>query len=263
MGRAKVEVRRSARLPRGPVPVPEDQRQPAGRGVLAHAVTAPLPLAVAPRVAVLLGCGAHGHRISFHIGAGLIPHGPPGCGGGSGDRLPSQPSLLGLDVVDSRPPHRPSSPPAQTRRTLPPVRALSSSGGGESNDSLGGTRVAATRPRVMGKRWLWRAGAPLVGIWLALLVALVATAGGAEAAATTRSAPFTVDTNLTLASGFNADELNTFVKKYEASSPLAKYGTYFVQAEQKSGVNAQGLLAIAINPTVWGTARAEKDNTLF
>lgn len=115
----------------------------------------------------------------------------------------------------------------------------------------------------MGKRWLWRAGAPLVGIWLALLVALVATAGGAEAAATTRSAPFTVDTNLTLASGFNADELNAFVKKYEASSPLAKYGTYFVQAEQKSGVNAQGLLAIAINQTVWGTAGAAKDNNFF
>lgn len=115
----------------------------------------------------------------------------------------------------------------------------------------------------MGKRWLWRTGAPVVGVWLTLLVALVASAGGAQAAATTRSAPFTVETNLKLASGFNADELNAFVKKYEASSPLAKYGTYFVQAEQKSGVNAQGLLAIAINQTAWGTAGAAKDNNFY
>jgi hypothetical protein len=102
-----------------------------------------------------------------------------------------------------------------------------------------------------------------VGVCLALLLAQVAFAGGAEAAATTRSAPFTVDTNLKLASGFTADELNAFVKKYEASSPLAKYGTYFVQAEQKSNVNAQGLLAIAINQTAWGTAGAATDNNFF
>lgn len=123
--------------------------------------------------------------------------------------------------------------------------------------------MAATRPRVGGNGWLRRFGVPVVGVWLALLVALVASAGGAQAAATTRAAPFTVETNLKLASGFNADELNAFVKKYEASSPLAKYGTYFVQAEQKSGVNAQALLAIAINQTSWGTAGAAKQNNFF
>jgi hypothetical protein len=123
--------------------------------------------------------------------------------------------------------------------------------------------VAATMPVAWAKGRLWRVGAPVVGIWLALTVALVASADSAQAAATTRNQPFTVDTSLKSASGFSATELDAFVKKYEASSPLAKYGTYFIQAEQKSNVNAQGLLAIAINQTSWGTAGAAKDNNFF
>jgi len=63
---------------------------------------------------------------------------------------------------------------------------------------------------------------------------------------------FTVDTVLTRPSGLNAAQLDAFVMAHEPESPFVGDGVFFVEAEQRYGVNAQYLLSHAILESDWG-----------
>lgn len=75
---------------------------------------------------------------------------------------------------------------------------------------------------------------------------------GGPVGSPTHGAPFTVDTVLTRPSGLTAAQLDAFVVAHQPDSPLAMDGTFFIEAEQRYGVNAQYLLAHAVLESDWG-----------
>ncbi|MGH7920709.1 MAG: hypothetical protein ACREQM_12315, partial [Candidatus Dormibacteraceae bacterium] len=76
----------------------------------------------------------------------------------------------------------------------------------------------------------------------------------AQAAATpTRDTTFTVHTDLVQPSGYTAAELDAWIAKAHRGSPLAADGSSFALAESQTGITAQGLIALAIVQTAWGT----------
>jgi beta-N-acetylglucosaminidase len=66
---------------------------------------------------------------------------------------------------------------------------------------------------------------------------------------------FTVDTDLTLASGESADRLNSFLQ----GTALQGLGGALMSAEQQYHVSARYLLAHAIEESAWGTSRIAQD----
>jgi peptidoglycan hydrolase-like protein with peptidoglycan-binding domain/beta-N-acetylglucosaminidase len=82
----------------------------------------------------------------------------------------------------------------------------------------------------------------------------------------TLDASFTVDTNLTQPSGVTAAFIKAFLaKKYVQqggyrTSPLVNDAQYFVDAEKTYHVNAQFLLALAIDESGWGTKPIAPNN---
>ncbi|MGG5460745.1 glucosaminidase domain-containing protein [Clostridium sp. B9] len=64
---------------------------------------------------------------------------------------------------------------------------------------------------------------------------------------------------------FTADQINTYISNYSAStSKLRNTGQYFIEAQNKYGVNALTMLGIAINESAWGTSYyARTKNNLF
>jgi peptidoglycan hydrolase-like protein with peptidoglycan-binding domain len=75
---------------------------------------------------------------------------------------------------------------------------------------------------------------------------------GGPSGAPTHGAPFTVDTVLTRPSGMTAAQLEAFVRARQPTSPFVSDGVFFMEAEQRYGVNAQYLLAHAILESDWG-----------
>jgi beta-N-acetylglucosaminidase len=71
---------------------------------------------------------------------------------------------------------------------------------------------------------------------------------------------FTEDTDLTIASGENAQTINGFL----AGTALAGLGDAYMQAEKTYGVSARYLVAHSIEESAWGTsAIAQQKNNLF
>jgi Mannosyl-glycoprotein endo-beta-N-acetylglucosaminidase len=66
--------------------------------------------------------------------------------------------------------------------------------------------------------------------------------------------PFTVNTNLNRPSGLTADIINRFITHYHPNSQLAHEGNLFIEAEQREGINAQYLVAHAMEESRWGEA---------
>ncbi|MBO0745829.1 MAG: glucosaminidase domain-containing protein, partial [Candidatus Dormibacteraeota bacterium] len=79
------------------------------------------------------------------------------------------------------------------------------------------------------------------------------------AASDTRDHPFTVNTDLTQKSGYTGGQLTNWLNRAHPGSRLAAYGSSFADAEAKTGVTAQGLLALAIVQTGWGAQISGND----
>ncbi|ELC8442150.1 glucosaminidase domain-containing protein [Clostridium perfringens] len=64
---------------------------------------------------------------------------------------------------------------------------------------------------------------------------------------------------------FTADQINTYISNNAAyNSKLRNTGKYFIEAQDKYGVNALTMLGIAINESAWGTSYyARNKNNLF
>lgn len=87
----------------------------------------------------------------------------------------------------------------------------------------------------------------------------------APTGATTLHSGFSVTTNLTRPSGLTADFIHRFfISNGHGSSPLAGDGQLFLDAEHTYGVNAQYLVAHAIEESAWGTSNiALADHNYF
>ena len=93
---------------------------------------------------------------------------------------------------------------------------------------------------------------------------LTQCASGAATGAVTRGQHWTVDTVLTRPSGVTAANLDAWVARKRSDSTLQHDGAYFVEAEKRFGVNAQYLLAHAIEESSWGTSQmARQKNNLY
>ena len=79
------------------------------------------------------------------------------------------------------------------------------------------------------------------------------------AATTSRDHPFTVNTNLLQDSGYTGQQLTNWLNRVHPNSRLAAYGPSFAAAENSTGVTAQGLLALAIVQTGWGSQISGND----
>jgi Mannosyl-glycoprotein endo-beta-N-acetylglucosaminidase len=89
-------------------------------------------------------------------------------------------------------------------------------------------------------------------------------ASGTASGAATRGQHWTVDTVLTRPSGVTAANLDAWVTRRRSDSPLQHDGAYFIEAEKRFGVNAQYLLAHAIDESAWGTSpMARQKNNLY
>lgn len=73
---------------------------------------------------------------------------------------------------------------------------------------------------------------------------------GSPAPPSQTGGPFTVNTNLTLASGVSVQQIQDFLE----GTPLESDAGYFAQAEQQNGVSAIYLVADAVLETGWGTS---------
>lgn len=73
---------------------------------------------------------------------------------------------------------------------------------------------------------------------------------GSPAPPSQTGGPFTVNTNLTLASGVSVQQIQDFLQ----GTPLQSDAGYFAQAEQQNGVSAIYLVADAVLETGWGTS---------
>ena len=84
------------------------------------------------------------------------------------------------------------------------------------------------------------------------------TTPGTPAPPAQTGGPFTVNTNLTLASGVSLQQIQAFLQR----TPLEADAGYFAQAEQQNGVSAIYLVADAVLETGWGTSAlyTEKHN---
>lgn len=90
---------------------------------------------------------------------------------------------------------------------------------------------------------------------------LAQCASSAVTGAATRGQHWTVDTLLTRPSGVTAAQLDAWVARRRPDSPLRDDGAYFVEAERRFGVNAQYLLAHAIEESSWGTSQMARQKS--